>query len=210
MPSLTYFPIQGRGQACRYALQYHEVEFENATITFDEWRAAKEAGTYAPATGLPVWTEDDGTRYNQEMAILMKITQENGSVPQSPKETYEMFWYWEMLKDHKTEGTMGAFFKENCEEEVIEKVVNSKIAIIDKCDDRWADGRAHVAGANITAADFSLLGSVTSCWDNANLRNPSLRERIQAHLATKTNVTRVIQGIREACEGKVTWPETHV
>ena len=121
-----------------------------------------------------------------------------------------MMWFFETNGDHEPAEMRTAIFTEGAEQAVLDKTVENFQALANKYNARWADGRAHVAGANITAADFSLLASVTSCWDNANLRNPSLRERIQAHLATKTNVTRVIQGIREACEGKVTWPETHI
>ena len=111
---------------------------------------------------------------------------------------YEMFWYWETLTDHKTEGTGPATFTAGADEEIIDKLVASKVAIIDKLEARWADGRAHVAGANITAGDFTLLSQVTSTWDNDHLRNPSVKEKIQAHLANKTHVPRVIEGIKSA------------
>ena len=45
-PTLVYFPLQGRAQMSRYAATYFGVDFEDKRLTFEEWGAAKAAGTY--------------------------------------------------------------------------------------------------------------------------------------------------------------------
>lgn len=66
MPTkLMYFPMQGRGQSCRFALAYTGVEFEDHRVAFDEWKAIKTAGTYPEGWGMPILTTDDGKVLNQ-------------------------------------------------------------------------------------------------------------------------------------------------
>ena len=64
MPKLVYFNLQGRAQAIRYLLAYKGVEFEDVRMEFEEWGAAKAAGTYGEGAQLPVWVDDDGAIHN--------------------------------------------------------------------------------------------------------------------------------------------------
>lgn len=76
-------------------------------------------------------------------------------------------------------------------------------ALTAKLEARWADGRTRVAGANITAADYSILTSYTSVTSNANLRNPSLTARLTAIHEGTTNVKRVVAAIKGDCQASV-------
>ena len=51
MPKVVYFNIMGRAQPVRFLLQHKGVEFEDVRLTFEEWGAAKAAGTYTPVGG---------------------------------------------------------------------------------------------------------------------------------------------------------------
>ena len=74
---------------------------------------------------------------------------------------------------------------------------------MDKMEARWADGRAHACGANLSAADFTLLTSYTQLIANPNLRNPSLGERLLAHFNTLPNHQRILEGIKPLCQAQV-------
>ena len=62
-PKVVYFNIQGRAQSFRYLLAHKGVEYEDVRVTFEEWGAAKGAGTYtAPGGQLPAYIDADGTK----------------------------------------------------------------------------------------------------------------------------------------------------
>ena len=82
-------------------------------------------------------------------------------------------------------------------------MVEEHVKLMNKCEARWADGRAHCAGPNLTASDFSLLAAYTSFFSNPNIRNPSFSERMVAHCANLPNVQRVLQGVMSLCQAQV-------
>ena len=49
MPKLLYFQVQGRAQPIRFMLDVKGVAFEDVRMTFEEWGAVKQAGTYGDA-----------------------------------------------------------------------------------------------------------------------------------------------------------------
>ena len=99
MPTLVYFGIQGRAQPTRFALAAAEVEYENKTLTQEEWGAAKAEGTYGVGAQLPVWIKDDGKIMNQSIAILKYVCAVNGLVPDTPEGKYENDWYFDARDD---------------------------------------------------------------------------------------------------------------
>ena len=60
MPKLVYFPLKGRALAIQLMLRLKGVEYEEVTLNFQEWGAAKQAGTYGAGNQLPIWVTDDG------------------------------------------------------------------------------------------------------------------------------------------------------
>ena len=68
-----------------------------------------------------------------------------------------MMWFFETNGDHEPAEMRAAIFVEGAEQAVLDKTVENFQALANKYNARWADGRAHVAGATLTAADFALL-----------------------------------------------------
>ena len=203
MPKLVYFNLQGRVQSARYLLGYKGVEFEDIRLTSEEWGPTKAAGTYGAGNSLPVYQADDGTNYNQGKAILHFLCAEHGVVASNAAEQYEMMWFFETNGDHEPAEMRAAIFTEGAEQAVLDKTVENFQALANKYNARWADGRAHVAGATLTAADFALLTQFTSFISNSNLRNPSLSERCMEHYNTLENVKRVVDNIKGLCQDQV-------
>ena len=203
MPKLVYFDAQGRAQAIRYLLGYKGIEFEDIRLTFEEWPATKAAETWGAGNGLPVYQTDDGTNYNQGKAILFFLAEQHGLAPQSPKEAYENMWFYETLADHEPPEARAAIFQAGVDQAILDKSVENFIAYINKIEARWSDGRAHASGANVTAADFTMLYQFTGFISNTNLRNPSMCERMMEHYNTLTHVPRVVDNIKGLCQAQV-------
>ena len=109
-----------------------------------------------------------------------------------------MSWYYETDTDHTNKDAAPAIFVENAPQETIDLAVNEAIAMLNKCEARWSDGRAHVAGANITCADFSMLARYTMLMTNPGIKNPSYGERTKAHLESSCpNVLRIINAAKQ-------------
>ena len=72
-----------------------------------------------------------------------------------------MHWYFETVNDHDYAKHFNAIYTEGAPEEQINGWIDNVKDLITKADERWADGRAHAAGANITAADYHVLSQFT-------------------------------------------------
>ena len=84
-PKVVYFDIQGRAQSFRYLLAHKGVEFEDVRLTFEEWNGHKESGTYtAPGGSLPAFIDADGTKRNQQLAILHYLCAKHNVKPETP------------------------------------------------------------------------------------------------------------------------------
>ena len=188
MPKLIYFDLQGRAQAIRYLLAYKGVQFEDVRMSFEEWGAAKAAGTYGEGVQLPLYVDDAGMQFSQSKAILEYLALEHNVTPANNKEAYEVMWAGETRVDHDKPEGMAGLFQENAPAEVIDVCVENMNKLMTKYNTRWADGRAHVAGATLTAADFGLLTAYTSIIANPNLRNPVVSERMKTHYETLEHV----------------------
>ena len=57
---LEYFQAHGRALMIRLALNYCNIQFEDAYVTLEEMQANKAAGKY-PGGQLPILYLDDGT-----------------------------------------------------------------------------------------------------------------------------------------------------
>ena len=201
---LVYFPLQGRAQSIRYLLAFKQVAFEDVKLSFEEWGAVKAAGTYGENAQLPVYVDESGKIFNQGNAILQMLAMKHGLGPQNAEEMYEIMWFFETIADHKPDAEYRAvLFTEGAAQESIDKMVEEQIKLLNKFESRWADGRAYCSGANITAADFFNLTAFTSLFNNPNIRNPSLSERVMVHYATLTHVKRVMENIKGQCQATV-------
>ena len=204
-PKLVYFDIQGRAQAIRYLLTDCGVDFEDVRITQEEWGAAKAAGTYTAVGGsLPSYIEPNGEKKNQAVAILHHLAKKHGKTCATGEEAYEMHWLYETRKDLEDKDTFSAIFTEGADAAIIDKFIANVKLLMDKCDERWADGRERVAGGpNATAGDYTLLAGYTSIVTNANLRNPRISQECSAYAETKQNYMRVVNKIKADCQATV-------
>ena len=203
MPTLVYFGIQGRAQSIRYLLAYKQVAFEDKRLSFEEWGPAKAAGTYGAGNSVPVWVEDDGTVKNQGNAILHYLAHKHGLNCATAEEQYELNWFYETGNDHQKPEFMKALFNADADQATIDGFVAEMNKNADKLEARFADGRAHVTGANISAADFSLLAGHTGVISNSHLRCPSISERLMADTASRPNLARVLANIQSECQATV-------
>ena len=120
----------------------------------------------------------------------------HGVQPATPDEKYEMHWYFETVNDHDKKDLYGAIFTEGAPDETINGFIENLKALFDKTEARFADGRAHVAGASITAADYFLLSQYTQVVINPNLRNPAIHNALEAYVHPQQNNMRVINAIK--------------
>ena len=84
-----------------------------------------------------------------------------------------------------------------------EGVVALLSTIADRLEARFADGRAHVGGAQLTHADFYLLSIVTSHYENLHGKHSHIREAAAAKLHSCPNVMRVVAPMRELCAATI-------
>lgn len=196
MPKLVYFNLQGRAQAARFLAAYKGIEYEDVRLTFEEWGAAKAAGTYGEGNQLPVWVEDDGKIRNQGKAIGCYLAVKNGLTPADAEEAYERSWYDETLIDFTKPEARAAVFQEGAPQEAIDLAYDNFVAHMTKLNNRWADGRAHVVGASVTDADFDYLARHIQITFNESGRNPSLGQRMREALPTFEHANRVFENAK--------------
>lgn len=76
-PTLTYFDLYGRGEACRMALAHSKTEFEDNRVGGDTWATFKASGNCNNGQ-VPV-LEVDGKCLNQSEAIIRFIGSQTGA-----------------------------------------------------------------------------------------------------------------------------------
>ena len=115
-----------------------------------------------------------------------------------------MHWLYETRKDLEEKDTFPAIFTEGADAAIIDKFIANVKLLMDKCDERWADGRERCAGGpNATAGDYTLLAGYTSVVANPNLRNPRISQECTAYAETKPNYMRVLNKIKADCQATV-------
>ena len=90
---------------------------------------------------------------------------------------YEVDWYFETRAD--ADGKPDAYYpiyNEGATEEQVNFTVECFVTFLERLEVRWGDGRKHVAGNDVTAADFNLLAFYTSIMTNPGLINPMIGE----------------------------------
>ena len=154
MPKLIYFPVQGRAQAIRYMLASKNVPFEDERIDGATWGPIKAAATYGVGSQLPVWVNDDGTYMTQSLAILKTLAHVHGYSASTSSVLYETEWFYALIFDVLEKPERYAIMKDDATPEQQEAVITILSTLADRLEARFADGRAHVGGGQITHADF--------------------------------------------------------
>lgn len=112
---------------------------------------------------------------------------------------FELDWYFESKAD--ADGKQGVFdpiYEAGGTQEQIDFTVETFTAFLERLEVRWADGRKHAAGNDVTAADFSLLGFYTSTVVNPGLYSPQIGERLLKKIEDDLpNTNRVINNIKK-------------
>jgi len=88
---LQYFGLYGRGDPIRALLHYKQANFTDEVITFEQWPQLKDSGDF-PNGQLPV-LEVDGTRMNQEDAILQFLGSRHGLLLHDARGKYLIQYY---------------------------------------------------------------------------------------------------------------------
>ena len=91
---------------------------------------------------------------------------------------------------------MEGIYSDRAPQEVIDLTIETYSQFLERLDKRWADGRGHVTGTNISAADFHLLSFYTSIIDNKHLSNPEVSKALSQKLESLSNVSRVIDRMK--------------
>ena len=60
-----------------------------------------------------------------------------------------------------------------------------------------------MAGDKITHADFAMIASITSLYENPNGKHAAIREACAAIMANTPNLTRVMAPMRELCAASI-------
>ena len=171
----------------------------------------KAAGTYGAGNQLPIWVNDDGSYLNQSMPILKMLAMEHGYAPASAKAVYETEWLYSTVGDVFEKPERFAIMKDDASDEDKQKVIDILNTLIDKCEAQWNDGRAHVGGDAITHADFMFLSLITSHYENAHCKHPSITEAASKKVSESPNVSRVLQPMRELCADQIAnMPESSI
>ena len=84
MVKLTYFPVRGRAEISRLALEYAQVEYEDKRVTMEEWAELKPT---FPFGQLPYF-EDGDIAIPQSMSILRHIGRSYGVYLKDKMQTY--------------------------------------------------------------------------------------------------------------------------
>ena len=77
---LIYFPLNARALAHRLLLDHGNVQYEDEVVSFADFGARKAAGEF-PNGQVPVWVQD-GTYYNESLAILRFLGAQYGYYPE--------------------------------------------------------------------------------------------------------------------------------
>ena len=96
----------------------------------------------------------------------------------------------------KKEGVMVPIFNGEADQAAQDNTVAHMQAAMEGLNARFADGRKHAAGENITAADFRLLTIGTSIIENKSLKIPALQERLHEMAKGLENIQRVVDNAK--------------
>ena len=202
---LIYFDAQGRAQPIRYLFNLLNVDFVDTRLSREEWAEIKASEKYGKGTQLPLLVNrKTGEVKNQSKSILNFLCEEFGLVPFGSEGRYEQDWFFDTKEDfEKKPGARDAIFTEDASYEVIDFTIENYSAFLDKLNSRWSDGRKHIAGNNVSAADLTLLTFYTGIITNKNGRNPEVSRRLSEKLDQLEHTTRVINNIKSELSGAV-------
>lgn len=85
----TYFKgVKARGEPTRIALHASKVDYKDTSVSFDEFKAGKEAGKYGG--GLPVMTLPSGKEFGQSLAMVRYAAKlgVSGLYPTDPEKAF--------------------------------------------------------------------------------------------------------------------------
>ena len=133
------------------------------------------------------------------MAILRWLCEEFSVAPMQAEGVYELDWYFETKADADLKpGIYDPIYEEKVTSEQIDAFVETFSMFLERLNVRWADGREHAAGKEITAADFNLIAFYTGIVTNPGLIQPQIGERLQSKIESDfPNTKRVIRNIQK-------------
>ena len=114
-PTLTYFPFHGKAMPIRMMLKHKGIDFEDKTVTFEQFAEMKAAGE-VPAGQVPLWQEN-GRTVNQATAIMRHLGRQHGYYPQDDLvEAFNIDWCLETIADLWNPGHYRLFFNETADD----------------------------------------------------------------------------------------------
>ena len=171
-PKLESGPF-GRADPIRYLLYEADIEFDDVTISGNEWVQRWASGKGGEFNCLPILTFD-GKELGQPSAILRKLGVQYGFYDiENISIMYQTDIVLDVFEDamtnmHKLRYQQGdEESKHGAVLQAIEKIHKPALRVFeDQMEDHLGP---HIAGENITIADFCIVAMIKSIWRNPKL-----------------------------------------
>ncbi len=131
------------------------------------------------------------------------LAMDHGYAPSTPKCLFEVEWMYGVAVDIIEKPERYALMKDDADEPARQACIELLGKFMDKMDERFADGRAHCGGDQMTHADFTLLALVTSHYENAGGKHADIKAATAAKVQSCANVMRVLAPMRELCAAQI-------
>ena len=159
---LYYFPIRGRGEIIRLLFAAAGQEYEDITITFEEWPKKKET---FPTGQLPTF-EVDGQTMCQSLAIARYLAREFGYAGKSNIEQGLVDQVVDTVNDYLGEFFLAWFRSGENKKTEVEKYMRETTPKTLKCIEKWLKendgGDGFFVGSTVTMADLLLYEALTN------------------------------------------------
>ena len=97
-----------------------------------------------------------------------------------------------------------AILRDNQTDEAMDACIALLSNVLDKCEAKWNDGRTSIGkGAGKTAADFYMLGWMTSHYENEAQKHDKIKNALKEKLAQCPNVNRVMDEMKALCREQI-------
>ena len=204
-PTLTYFGVHARGEPIRMLLSKAGVAFNDVTMTFQEWGAAKNSGKY-PTGQIPLWETVDGKSMNQAFAILRHLGRQHNFYDGSNiEEAFNVDWVLETVHDLQNAKVYQMNFPAGMMGEATPELIDAAKANFVKFHKQMENmltshGKPFIAGDRMTIADFVVLSQYLSLAFNDACEQPIVASHGEAVRSSTTVMEYLERGKAELAD----------
>ena len=201
--TLTYFGLGARGEPTRALCHLANFEFENKTVTPEEFGAMKPD---LPLGSLPIW-EEDGNTICQSNAILRMMGIRLGYYSTDPNTMWAIDSLLDFLEDNY-ESMLGRCSKQIFGQEPTAEDDEKFLAYYDKTVPLLTarlekHGKKYIAGTDkLTIADIKVYQGFTVIFENpANLAPQELKDKALAKIAASPILKTYLDQLKQDMSG---------